>query len=1740
MLSLYPSKYNNTRLLVEQSLYNTSFDIDDIDEQEQTLKKAISKKVTSMGKELGRNVGDYIYQSLYNAANVHAGGYDEYVEFFNRPSTDMAIKLFSYNDFVGESEIGALARESILEEHEFIKNEHIKKHTLIPMQDNRLWNKYIKNKNIQRNFVHLTEMYDPMNKTIYFAFQATDINKNGRGLNAAALGKYFQNSLIDEVFPYNSTGGKVSKPFLDVYELTRKTMQNTMAKYGDHVNIIFTGHSQGGSLATMAAADEMFKGKNLKTISFSEAVVGDDLFFKGLKENAGINYENHRIQHKNDPITFVGNRKHFDNKTWDISKALSFDIPKGLKTRLMNAKDYVLQTHQESTLFDAFYNIKVGAINDYPVKGDFIGKSKFDTLSKFIYKVENSKAWEYVKFAKIMLEDYGAKGLNMIEKTGNEKLKNIVSSFKKILTKAGMDMESGRVVKNSMTSSIFENIEKKVFKRLRNKAPEIFSEIIEDLDNVGKTLALKMLDEMDEELKEMAQKTVKPTHFDELADLLNRAVKQGFELKPSEIPELKQFEQKLIKQGDLGTKGWGYVKKYTPLIETPKIAVNKPILESTRDFTRKVGADIVNVKKAVNVVIESIDLQDIYTDVDKPSVTLLNDASKKVGWKIQNAVNKHVDKIAEKFKGIIGPTGIKKGIIKGLSESGTELGGKIINQSVAALKKLILKSGKYGAEAAVKVASKMKKLLAKNSPVIGAALEIGFTIADTISDVERIEDEKEFVVWNGQVIFKLYNPNEYEQLKTMQHLYTMEDMNEIIDFDTFVNTWYGRIGTDKIGRVIIDGVYTDDPDFDIVYEKIKLDVRGNGKEYRGESKTLAVLKNVGLAVLNIAMEVASVGSGSDIAPSIAVGVIDEIFEQQRISQKSNGFNQALKFKILSDGYLEIISDIAPKFVKDNRTFEQVKDGIMDYFTTLMNLKSVYNQNKTDSEKKAILKPKRDLLTKFGMTDVDVSAIAKHIDILENAYTSHPDLLVEIMKAAPLSVFTGYQFIGNTVVGGAINLATLGNDAIEANKIYNYAVSDAMDVSKKILLKYFNERKKGNESRRIYSDDFWDRVEDAKFELTNQEDELRYMYDAGFITKAESFLIMVEPYRQLAFQLKIWDVLENPFKSDYRNDPDVKKFVDEYEIEQRAIFVNEKKVSFDAMSQVIAKHTAGFTDETQNPNDESGTVEIADMYYEMNDLILSSKIKLLLQEHGIGTDNFHYKTIVDNLTQYYHGLNPKMFKAKKWKYGLDLQQNVYARGITQQGIDDLLGTTLNLDFMEIEHSIASQYYLMSRVLDVFYDPRSEFRNDPDIIEYYNTNKINMDRDARLAEIELININNAIEKTRVETYNKLALEFNQKLSDLQNEFNTTLTNTHKEYQEILNGLYDKLKEYEDEINRRNREEYETKLKEYEDAVAKEKQQEEQAQENKDNIDAFQKINDNDNSLEGGIKNDVLNEEEQFDHGLPDKENKKDKFNPTGNLLPFTFDNGPPRMLFENGDEKSYIGPKNALSGGIDQGYWTGAIPNASHAPVNIIDNYYMAYHIEAQENEDIARLRFISRLTRALTSETIKPEKDLTEYEIAVYTLEYLHRNQHLFGLEITNEFMKNGLGAIINSQLYEDDRIGGSIKGELPKDFQPSKFKDLSIEKDVKNPLKRAADLALEIGDDAMSAKFRKISFESQSMERVAKEYIDKLRNSLDQGSVNINSQDRLILENSIKVDTLQEQYTKELISILGKQLFEFL
>lgn len=103
------------------------------------------------------------------------------------------------------------------------------------------------------------------------------------------------------VYPYAKDGGLVHKGFLDIYNSARKQILSTMSKLSPRKTLYLTGHSLGGCLANLCAAD-LTTNTGFKTPSvytYGSPRVGNPAFASLFNRRTGPHY---RIYNTNDIV----------------------------------------------------------------------------------------------------------------------------------------------------------------------------------------------------------------------------------------------------------------------------------------------------------------------------------------------------------------------------------------------------------------------------------------------------------------------------------------------------------------------------------------------------------------------------------------------------------------------------------------------------------------------------------------------------------------------------------------------------------------------------------------------------------------------------------------------------------------------------------------------------------------------------------------------------------------------------------------------------------------------------------------------------------------------------------------------------------------------------------------------------------------------------------------------------------------------------------------------------------------------------------------------------------------------------------------------------------------------------------------------------------------------------------------------------------------------------------------------
>ena len=258
--------------------------------------------------------------------------------------------------------------------------------------------------------------------------------------------------------------------------------------------------------------------------------------------------------------------------------------------------------------------------------------------------------------------------------------------------------------------------------------------------------------------------------------------------------------------------------------------------------------------------------------------------------------------------------------------------------------------------------------------------------------------------------------------------------------------------------------------------------------------------------------------------------------------------------------------------------------------------------------------------------------------------------------------------------------------------------------------------------------------------------------------------------------------------------------------------------------------------------------------------------------------------------------------------------------------------------------------------------------------------------------------------------------------------------------------------------------------------------------------------------------------------------ENFSPTGKPLRHGMSNNTFYIELEDNRIIPYTGNKNTVFRNT-HGNWIGTLPNANDLPINTLDGYFMAFHVEHQLEEfepdqNLERLRF--RITNAIQLNTISSEQNFEEFKIASKILFELKERKSLRALDTILE--SENINIVLETSILES--FAPFRTGVIPDNVNvPS---NMNIEDSPTNPLKRAIEVSSEIGDSLMNKKFRKIEQDYHEFLGLSQQYLSSAKQA-QQGS-KPSSLDRTILEQSVIGESLEEFLAKQIKLNLSKPL----
>ena len=1730
--SLYIMTFSgSTSFNILNPLFNLDFDDDS------PLDTSLNAMVDDIFGAVGEKMKSHLFASFTNSLMQHKGDGQDIKAFLSKPSTTTAWQLaniagirivddqFSdefYKEFktahpdfeLSDDVFSPPVTTRSKEKYKIITEILSKPHSALTLAERELAE--------TANDVgfRFRNAFDPNTNTMYVIFPPLG-SDSFEEIMSGDMGK---NNLFRQAnYTFRKNGGIVAEPLFDMYSAHRPIIQDLLSKSGAK-NVYFVGHSLGGGVAHLAANDELWDGLNVQTTTFGAPAVGDSDFVSNFTKNVDIN----RIVHSSDGVATLGTLFHPTQKVWDISKPgetmisrqfpvigtkwhnllLHLDNMLGLPIvdrGSMDLDDVITETHRSIGLDDSMFDIINGDV-------DFTGRVKGNMVSypraRAFRDLLLDKSFKHIATSGIIIKSLIIQTnfsiLSSIDTFKDNVLVQGLEISKKILLKAGVALSDGARATFSNTQFTDTFNFNTFFLRHAIKSPQFY----EDLNNMPADI-YKVPSMFD-------------SHGNVIDDLVDPLVDFDIQLFPAFDEYVdEQLNYRNVRRdllafgGDFGRPPVFNSKKTLPIA-----------LDVVSDISRRVS-DVLpsnfkrTVKASVNIAKDKLDTMfdtAHYTNIDTPgftkSVNILSDFKptllrgklNTVGINMKSVMGKQTRQLFDTVGGSVGIARVGK-----FSKTAGELSQAAILGGTEFLKSFFTKTKKLGAKSS-KFLTKLSKYVSKEIPIISGGLEIGFTAWEIEQDLNVIEDEKAHVVWNGEIVFKLYNPVEYKELVMMQYVHASQDFN--VSFDDFVNTWYGRLSSDDNGVLMIDGVRTDTPDFDVVYQTGILDVRDRSG-YNGESKTLSVLKNLGLGVFNLALDLSTFVTPSvGLFTGVTIGVVDELFTLQGVAEKENGFKKALKYKVLNDSFRNYADKV---MIADGREPDKnVRVSLVDMYSTSARkiiieyfkysfikdsgsiLNDTYDLDFINSELERIKKR----LVKNGFDPDLLDNGSQHFKDVGELYDLDPNVFKELSQTVLGLPILGVGAIGSVVANAfSSNVAGIGGGVNKlSSTLYLMELSsDRSNLYMTLVQNYYKNRKSGVNT--FYDKTYLDRLRTITSGSRDQLDNSYTMYHDGLITLSDLDFLQEQIHLNSIMDYKLLDVSVNR-NSQYKDNAVVTDTLDIHRANKLQEAISRNNTINETLTGLLMKH--------------SNVGDTRDLRGEMNMDILRITVDYIMSISG-NSGNQELKTW---LMEKYSN-DGGTLRVGNISMGDNDILWLSKFGITSNDLDILNEDIEDSVSLDVENSVREQYLLASRVIDVFYDGRSVYRTDPDVVAYYNENDIDINMSSRIDD----SISDHIDSVK------------DQLGDAYEE----------SFARLQSGFVKQMNERESAIISRYEDTFDSLLASIENIDTGDISRLDTRDVDNVKVDFDMKVLDGRIKLRSSVADaavnvdslgtEVLDEVGQQDMGFADVDGKGvSEFSPTGRILPFTINSGVVKALFEDGSEKEYNGVKNSLVGNITVGYWVGPIPRGDHAPINTIDSLYMAYHIENQDDPSIASLRFSARITKSLNEGFMSVSKNLLEYNIAIATLNFLSTNSSIYGLDLDTVLLHDGLGAELSNQLHEE--TNNVRKGVLPNDVDFANL-DISLEIDVINPLKRAADMAGELGDSMMSNKFRKISRERDDMERVALEYLDAVRSNIS-GSKNINPLQRLVLEELNTQDSIKDEYSRLLIESLGKKLFEFL
>lgn len=278
----------------------------------------------------------------------------------------------------------------------------------------------------------------------------------------------------------------------------------------------------------------------------------------------------------------------------------------------------------------------------------------------------------------------------------------------------------------------------------------------------------------------------------------------------------------------------------------------------------------------------------------------------------------------------------------------------------------------------------------------------------------------------------------------------------------------------------------------------------------------------------------------------------------------------------------------------------------------------------------------------------------------------------------------------------------------------------------------------------------------------------------------------------------------------------------------------------------------------------------------------------------------------------------------------------------------------------------------------------------------------------------------------------------------------------------------------------------------------------------------------------------EEEQFSamysggiHSIPGSVG----FQANGEKLKASLSNNLWVIHFENGESDTYPRQRN-LMGYTLMGNWTGATPLANGGPINTLDSYMLAYHVQSKYSVMLSASYLKQRCQAAINNNSINPYTDVREFNIAQEILS-MPPGQDIWTIEASDHEASYNLSAQLQQKLSEvmDHRI---VPSSLPTHVDREKLLLIPKTNPQENMMKRCIEAAGIIEDFQVQNKLRKVLSDYQAYEFFSEQYMEQV--SIAQGDVIVPNMKRRVLEGIIARDEIYEEICSEWVRLISQPL----